>query len=397
VEGTVVDAATSKPLPGARLRLELSPSEPVYTKTDTNGRFLFSNLPAGSYSLKTQNPGYLPSDQKFSVQAVSSINWPVSLTRAAIITGTVTNVDGNPVSGAILEALTPRPAQPGDATRFNVTLLPGTQTALVAGSDSTTDDRGRFRSLPLRPGSYYIMIKQRPNTRDLATYYPGTSDISSAKPVVLELGQVVTADIRTLDGAGATVAGRLILPSGAKVPAGASMSIQLTVPSNSFAFESVSVEGAGPHPFQLKGVSQGNYIATAIVTGPGESRMTRRPNLYGAVIRLQVSEKDINSLDIQLKELPPIPGVVSFAAGCPVVPVRFFMAGAEAYSNSDGKFELKDMRPDFTPFYASATGAYATSALLGDREILREGFEYPVPPGTTMRVFMDCPNKGGRQ
>jgi hypothetical protein len=169
--------------------------------------------------------------------------------------------------------------------------------------------------------------------------------------------------------------------------------------SNTGAYESVPFAQGATRAFELRNVSPGTYTVTAILLGPGDTPWSQRPNLYGAVLRLTVSDRDIGGLEIALQELPPISGFVTFAAGCAPVPVRLSVAWANADFGTDGRFELKGMRPDHTMVnvYPESRSVYATSALLGDREVLRDGFDYPVPAGTTLRIYLDCANKGARQ
>ena len=60
ISGTVVKSGTTvdQPLRNARLELRGSPAFQV-TRTDANGRFTFSNLPAGRYRVSVTSDGFV--------------------------------------------------------------------------------------------------------------------------------------------------------------------------------------------------------------------------------------------------------------------------------------------------------------------------------------------------
>jgi hypothetical protein len=158
--------------------------------------------------------------------------------------------------------------------------------------------------------------------------------------------------------------------------------------------------GSGvPRPYQLTGVSPGNYIVVAATQSPGATPWVPRPWIFGAVLRVEVGQGDIGNLDVQLQELPPIAGSVGFAEGCPPAPVRILSGFSEAASGPDGSFVLRGMSPGHLSVNVIApAGDWAISARLGDREVLRDGFDYPGASATddALRILMDCSHPGGR-
>ncbi|MGD8321222.1 MAG: carboxypeptidase regulatory-like domain-containing protein [Gemmatimonadota bacterium] len=80
VSGTVVDQATVDPLPGARVFLLLPDSGRVvaYTETDSLGAYTLPQVAPGSYRLRVQSIGYLPTTGPVD------LNGDVTLTAALV-------------------------------------------------------------------------------------------------------------------------------------------------------------------------------------------------------------------------------------------------------------------------------------------------------------------------
>src|SRR5690242_16222838 len=101
---------------------------------------------------------------------------PVTAQQPGTITGIVRNADGRPAVGARVSALA-RPESQLETTA-----------AADLSSIAATDEQGRYRLEDVPPGQYYIIAGRV----DFPTYYPGTSQISSATVVNVAAGATLT-------------------------------------------------------------------------------------------------------------------------------------------------------------------------------------------------------------
>src|SRR5690242_10536255 len=140
LQGSVVDSVSNQPVPHALVKL--SGASPRATLTDSDGKFQFEDLPAGSATLEGAKPGYLGNDrQGFLSSNTSSYqlgpNSPpavLKLLPESIISGQVSDENGEPLEG------------------FTIILFHYGQgySSLGLGPDilhppAITDDQGKFR------------------------------------------------------------------------------------------------------------------------------------------------------------------------------------------------------------------------------------------------------------
>ena len=156
VTGTIVTDETD-PRPLRRVRVGLTSSDRRVgrtTVTDDVGRFSFAGLPAGRFLLTATKSGYVttsfgahrPNRQGTAIgvadgQRITGLT--LRMPRGAVITGIVTDQNGDPMSGASVTAM--RYVYAGSGQR---TLLPT--------APSTADDRGHYRIWGLAAGEYVI-------------------------------------------------------------------------------------------------------------------------------------------------------------------------------------------------------------------------------------------------
>lgn len=158
VAGTVLVAGSG--LPARKARVNLSGTEirgGRSTTVDEQGRFSFTSLPAGRYSLSASKPGHvsvtygqrqpgrpgtpieLSDGQKFDAR--------LQLPRGGVITGTVLDELGEP--------------SPGTQIRVMRYVMQAGARTLQSSNSASTDDRGMYRVYGLQPGEYVVCATPR--------------------------------------------------------------------------------------------------------------------------------------------------------------------------------------------------------------------------------------------
>lgn len=209
VAGTVLRLETGEPLKKAQVILESHGSDTlcVFYLTDEKGRFVFEDVPPGSYNLQVSRNGYVDAEygQKrpggsgavLDLAADQRMTGLVfKLARAAAISGRVFDEDGEPVPKAAVST-------------YRASKKPGRE---VRSYDQPvlTDDRGEYRIFNLAAGQYYLAVNgrtedrmrrpapaanQKLETGYLTGYYPNTTDLAKAQAISVGPGD----EIRSVD------------------------------------------------------------------------------------------------------------------------------------------------------------------------------------------------------
>ena len=151
----VSDDAEARPLRRARVMInnaERTVGRTVVTGDD--GAFGVADLPAGRYTVSGTKDGYVT--VVYGAKRIGRPGTPIVLDegqqvtdlvlripRGAVLTGTVLDEDGQPLSGAFVR------------TALSV-IRNGEGTFVPAGTPQTTDDRGVYRIYGLMPGEYLV-------------------------------------------------------------------------------------------------------------------------------------------------------------------------------------------------------------------------------------------------
>lgn len=216
IAGTVVNSVTGAPLAEARVALAHAGrgTTIAQTMTSSDGRFEFSNVPAGKFSLQGAKRGYLPGaynqHEQYSTAIVTGAGIPTGelvlrLTPMAAIYGYVVDEAGEPVRRANVQLYT----ENHDSGYRRV----------VRETGSNTDDRGYYDFSHLRPGNYFISVTAHPwyavhpisfsmetekyvqqasSALDVAypiTYFGGATESTEAAPITLGGGDRLQADV----------------------------------------------------------------------------------------------------------------------------------------------------------------------------------------------------------
>jgi Carboxypeptidase regulatory-like domain len=293
--------------------------------TDTEGRFAFTRLPAGSYRLRAA-PGpyrgqYLPiafggkraSDSGQAIELAEGQRFAgadVSLPRGAAITGRVVDDLGEPVTRANVY-----PSRP----------MPGSGRVQRTGSGATTDDLGRFRLYGLAPGEYIITAEARgwggppveePSEGFAVTHFPSALDEAEAVRVRVGAADVGDLDIVLVRTRTFRVTGTIVDSRGAPVqPHGA----QLIRANGAGSSGSMSNDQSGR--FTIRDVVPGEYrfVVRPVSMGPNGPQVPAGSREYANVPLTVVS--DVEDLVVVTRPGVSITGRITFPDGPPPKPL----------------------------------------------------------------------------
>lgn len=241
------------------------------TNTDNNGLFEIKDLPAGRYTIMVTKGGFAqaqfgqrrPGDMGTPVvlaegQIAEKVNFVLS--RGGVISGTVVDDGGDPISGTQVAAM-----------RYQ--FMGGTRRLVPAGAEGgtdRTDDRGGFRLYGLPPGDYYLTASNRNNTFMMAgvsnteqdgfapTYYPGTPNLNEATRLTIKAGQEMSgANFALIVARMARVRGRALNSRGE--PTSGSMAMLMPESTNMGFMNMHNAQVAADGAFEFANVPPGRY------------------------------------------------------------------------------------------------------------------------------------------
>jgi protocatechuate 3,4-dioxygenase beta subunit len=419
LEGVVRRIGTGEPVPNARLVLSggATPNQRAAT-SDTYGRFTFTGLEPGRYSLTAfaNNYARLAYGQKTpngpptpivlaAGQQVKDLLF--DMTPTAIVTGRVYDFNNVPLANADVVLQKRAYDETGQRTLQTV-------------QQARTNDLGEYRLFWVSPGTYFLRVEytgagfpgfpmmRSPNEFRgpveegyAPLYYPGTSDPSAAKELELVPGAQLSAiDINMVRTKTYTVRGRAIVPTGnpamrpfvslrSRLPGGAAMN------SN----------GASMNPdgtFEIRNVPAGSYVLTANAGNPSsgmlraEKRLEIQQDLEGVTMTLSWG---FDLTGRVVFEKPPdsnanFPGLTAMRVSLrPVEPglgmVGMGMVGGPPTIKPDGTFVVPQVIPGTYQVLISpmAPNNYIKTVVVGGADA-RDGFTLDRPPDSPIEVLV---------
>jgi protocatechuate 3,4-dioxygenase beta subunit len=389
IAGTVVKEPGSQPLKKVLVQVvaENQKEGGNYTaSTDADGRFHIENVVPGHYRIFIERTGFvgvnehgLKSDVNvFTVQAGQAVeDLLFRMLPTAVISGRITDEDGDPMSGVRVVA---QKKKPGKSTRESV----GTE---------ATNDLGEYRLAGLFPGQYWIVAmpppdfrdyekpekslagEPQPDTRYLTTYYPGTYDAIQASAVALKAGDEMPVNFTLVPARTYRVRGIV-----AGVTAGQQPAVELV----SKAGDSIRASEVGPDgQFEVRGLAPGSYVVRASTPTESQSftahqdvsvvaadvdgvKLTPQPSftLSGHLHIEGSASADLTQYSANLRqaELPDDPGLF--------MSQEFF--GTNAPVDRLGNFEWKNVPPGnyiVQVYGGDGQGFFLKSVKLGGRDI----------------------------
>jgi protocatechuate 3,4-dioxygenase beta subunit len=298
-------------------------SRPNYDNTASpSGKYVVANLEPGLYSVSVNLPGYvqeltpapLDSDTP-NAGAPPSLYRPgdsvtLRMVKGGVITGRVTDADGNPVVGARVSASRVRDAAGRPSP------------SAYAARERRTDDRGVFRLYGLSPGSYVVFAGGRPQFNfgnrgtpydaDAPTYYPSSARDGALEVQVQAAQEMTDIDIRYRGDKGHTVSGTIIgapaAPLNTTQPGGANVTFVRLAHTTADAPEAQTfvAPDSQTRAFSLDAIADGDYELTASTSAGNDN------SLYAAPLRVSVRGADVTGLRLTLAPLASVSGRVAF-------------------------------------------------------------------------------------
>jgi len=277
-------------------------------RTDQTGSYRITNLPAGTYEISAITPALVQVNESSSLvisegEEVEDVN--LLLAPGGVITGKITDAEGEPVIGEIV-SITPAAEQLPRG--FGRTLL-----ARLSAPDNSTDDRGVYRAFGLSPGKYKVSVGEsgsgRKSSREYykQTFYPSVAD--RAKATIIEVTEdsvtnnvdiVLGRRVETFRVVGRVVDGETGRPvPNLKYGVGQRYGdAQSYGSSSSMGGEVTSANGE----FRLENVTPGKYT---IFTAPSDGS-----DVPAASVTFDVIDRDVTDLLIKTIKGGSLSGVV---------------------------------------------------------------------------------------
>ena len=389
---------------------------PRQATTDADGSFEFAGLPAGRYRLMATAGQYagqylsLAYGARPGVNAWSDPSTPIELAegqsfdkanialpRGGVVTGRITDENGEPLSRVQV---------------YTLAIPPGMGRAQRTGAGDTTDDLGQFRLFGLSANEYLIAAEARgntfvsPNMRQeteedrlgfVTTYYPGTPDEASAQRVRVKLGaETPGIEIRLAQARLFRVSG-MVVDSQGKPLAGANGQLMRRGAVNGpgfFAFTDAKGQ------FQMRNIPAGDYRFTMRpqqIMVPGSPPSGETVEMASAALTIA---GDVDNLLLTTSPGVAISGRVIFEQGPPTVGLNNMRVFAThlnpedsgglptpppATVGSDGTFTLKGLMGEYT-LRASIPNQFTRKISLNGQDITDAGREFKSGDRVTITV-----------
>jgi len=413
IQGKVLQEPGGQPIRKANVQFSArdGQSDGQYSDTtDADGRFKVDDVKPGRYMATVKHPGLVQSasgKRPASILVQSgqdTTDLVFYMQPAAVITGKVADLDGDPMSNVGISAL-----RVGSALRgIN----------FHDSGSAVTNDLGEFRIPDLRAGRYTITAnppqglraphaeskdKVKENLIYTTTYYPGTLDKEQSVAVEVHPGDETPVSFGVLASPAYRVAGTVVaLPSGAALT-------EIMLSSKDHRSVQNQQLGEGGR-FEFQNVRPGSYAATLlVVTGFSEGQPAMK--MMRMVETIEVSAANVDRLQLQPNPDGAVRGKFRMDTGqrfdwtqlnvvlLPVDENDFGVAagtsGGLAMSgvNKDGSFELKNVTGGSHQLLVGAKSNvlrdYITkSVYLDGRDVADSGFI--VSAGTSLEVVVSA-------
>ena len=412
IQGKVLKEPDGQPIRKANVQLygRKRPTGSNYSAiSDAQGQFTIDGVQPGQYVVVVERPGFVQSNRRItiSVQPASGKNDLIlHMQPAAVITGKIADLDGDPIGGVSVTA-----------TRAGSM---GAERNSRNYGNAATNDLGEFRISDLRAGRYKITaippptspppdLKENKNGKDpsilLTTHYPGVLDEDQAVAVEIHAGGETRINFGLLTGRAYRVSGSVT-----GVPSQGGMAQIMLQAKGRGGLQVAPQELGEGGRFEFANVLPGSYVARLImVTFEGGQPAIRMLRLGQPI---EVSNAHVEGLRLQPEAGGQVRGKFSLDTGqkfdwtqLSVTLVSVEEQGAELVEeramdlptssnvNSDGTFELKNVPGGNYQLLVVARSNdlpdYITKSVhLDGRDVADSGF--PILPQTFLEVVISA-------
>ena len=287
--------------------IRMNAGPPYTVGVDEGGNFRFEGLDPGLYEVFAALPGFVTESDALTGRSLGPYrpgdNITVRLVKGGVVTGTVTDQQGQPLAALNVRAMRVRDLD-GSAP----------PNPFPFGNEDRTDDRGVYRIYGLRPGLYIVYAGGYLNSPfpysagggEAATFYPsGTRD--TAAEVSVRAGQEMGGlDIRLRDDPTRRVTGTIESPTGAFGDFG--VGINLTYASTAMPAGTVFLNpnSTTDRSFFFDSIADGEYDLQATANGRDGVTLASAPQ------RISVRGADVTGLRLTLTPLASASGTLRF-------------------------------------------------------------------------------------
>jgi hypothetical protein len=381
-------SGTATPIRNARVTVGSGPSTRDPFFTDVAGRFEFSGLAAGRYTLAAEKAGFART--RYGSRHDLDPPLPLDVADAAIIEGIeITLPKGAAIAGQVVDELGDPVVGVPVSIGFRQTIGSETRFVAVARPPAETDDRGEYRIGGLAAGQYFLSVAGSSQGASIAgappewartmtwglTFYQTASSLAGANPIQLAAGEELTGiDLTVEPFRPATLSLALTDVSGA--PAAGLINLMMRDESLGTIVRNIGAPFAGKEAERRTlTLDPGEWVAVALQNGPA------------AFTHFRLSSGDETTLTLTTRSGAHVAGRVVFEGS--TTPPRLTSlligirgVGADAAAplargpaavSPDGTFELTnvfgtfELRPVTLP-----RGWVLRAERYGDRDLLDE-------------------------
>jgi protocatechuate 3,4-dioxygenase beta subunit len=296
IRGRITSAETGAPLPRALVVLSQERGESRATSADADGRYQFKDLAVGRYALTAGKTRYVT--LQYGQRSAAEAGKPIDLADGQVLDKIdIVLAKGGVIAGHVLDEL----GEPADDVRIaamRVQYVDGRPQLVQVGPYVRTDDLGEYRLSGLLPGSYYVgtpapvadsVPRPGPGRAFVQSLYPGTSNLSEAAPVLLDVGQErLDVDFGLVVGRPARITGIVVDRQGRRAVRASVLAMQAMGRGGFFIPARASTQPDGT--FTIENLAPGEYTLSADstdrATGADES----------ATLRITVTGEDVEKV-----------------------------------------------------------------------------------------------------